>query len=56
MITKACSKVFRPITFADYYVLLMMKDFCENTDRLDKNLTPFFGMPFRFVAIEKDLH
>jgi len=55
MSAAACSKVNKPITFPDYYVLRLLLEFAKAPERIGNGKTPLFDMPIRFLAIEKDL-
>jgi len=55
MSESACSKVIKPITFPDFYMLRLLLDFAKNPQRIGSGRTPFFDLPIRFASIEKDL-
>lgn len=47
--------ICKHVSFPNYYLVLKMLHFCQTWDREPLNHTPIFGLPVRFLAMEKDL-
>jgi hypothetical protein len=56
MIYKASTRVSKPLSFPDFYALFLLRRFAGKYEGNSLKVTPIYGMPMRFLGLEKDMN